>query len=134
MHIVSKRPWYNIRWQIWVLSVVAILVISVMRYQLTRPIEVQVTSAPTGQDKTLKNRMIFLVSLEKSFHKKGWLASLDLEGENGNVLKIYWESINRPFVKQMVETTDLIQDIREMGFKRLVLNNGKQEWNLDLKN
>lgn len=105
-----------------------------MRYQSTRPIEVQVTSAPTGQDKTLKNRMIFLFTLERSFHKKGWLASLDLEGENGNVLKIYWESINLPFVKQMLKTTDLIQDIREMGFKRLVMNNGKQEWDLDLKN
>ena len=84
--------------------------------------------------KTLKNRMIFIVVLEKSFHEMGWLASLDFEGENGNILKIHWESIKRPFVKQMLETTDLIQDIREMGFKRLVMNNGKQEWNIDLKN
>jgi len=78
--------------------------------------------------------MIFIVILQKSMHKKGWIASLDLEGEDGNILKIYWESINPPFVRQMLKSTELIQDIREMGFKRLVLNNGKEKWDIDLKN
>lgn len=134
MDLENNRAWYKVRWQIWLILLVAILVIAASLYQLTRPIEVQVASAPTGQTKTLKNRMIFVAVLEKSFHKKGWLASLDLEGENGNILKIYWESINRPFVMQMLKATGPVQDIREMGFKRLVMNNGKQEWDIDLKN
>ena len=133
MDLENNRAWYKVRWQIWLILLVAILVIAASLYQLTRPIEVQVASAPTGQTKTLKNRMIFVAVLEKSFHKKGWLASLDLEGENGNILKIYWESINRPFVMQMLKATGPVQDIREMGFKRLVMNNGKQEWDIDLK-
>lgn len=134
MDLENNRAWYKVRWQIWLILLVAILVIAASLYQLTKPIEVQVASAPTGQTKTLKNRMIFVAVLEKSFHKKGWLASLDLEGENGNILKIYWESINRPFVMQMLKATGPVQDIREMGFKRLVMNNGKQEWDIDLKN
>lgn len=134
MNAVNKRPWYKIRWQIWALSFVSILVIVAIRYQASRPIEIHVTSAPTGQTRTIKDRMIFLTALERSFHSKGWLVSLDLEGENGNLLKIYWESINRSFVKQMLNTMDIIQNIREMGFKRLVLSNGKQEWDIDLKN
>lgn len=134
MNLTSKHPCYMVRWQIWVTSLVAILVIATFRYQSTRPIEIKVKSAPTGQTKTLKNRMIFLVILQKSMHKKGWPVSLDLEGENGNILKIYWESINTSFVKQMVETEDLIQDIREMGFKRLVFNNGKEKWDIDMNN
>ena len=134
MDLENNRAWYKVRWQIWLILLVAILVIAASLYQLTRPIEVQVASALTGQTKTLKNRMIFVAVLEKSFHKKGWLASLDLEGENGNILKIYWESINRPFVMQMLKATGPVQDIREMGFKRLVMNNGKQEWDIDLKN
>ncbi|MBV5330294.1 MAG: hypothetical protein JZU65_22130 [Chlorobium sp.] len=134
MNLTSKHPWYLVRWQIWVISLVAILVIATFRYQSTRPVEIKVKSVPTGQTKTLKNRMIFIVILQKSMHKKGWIASLDLEGEDGNILKIYWESINPPFVRQMLKSTELIQDIREMGFKRLVLNNGKEKWDIDLKN
>jgi len=134
MDVTSKHPWYWVRWQIWVISLVAILIIATIRYQSTRPIEIHVKSAPTGQTKTLKNRMIFHVILQKRMHQKGWPATLDLEGENGNILKIYWERINKPFVKEMVKTEDLIQDIREMGFKKLVLNNGKEKWDIDLKN
>jgi len=130
----NKRHWYKMRWQVWVILFVAIVAIVALRYQSTRPLEALVTSPPTGQTVSLKKRMIFLVTLERKFHRKGWLASLGLEGENGSVLKIYWESINLPFIKLMLKSTDFIQDIREMGFKRLVINNGKQKWDIDLKN
>ncbi len=78
--------------------------------------------------------MIFAVSLEKSFRKRGWAASMDIAGEDGKTLKVYWPELNLPYVKQMVNHQQIITDIREMGFKRLVLRNNDKTWNIDLKN
>jgi len=78
--------------------------------------------------------MLFLVSIEKAFQKKGWLATFDLEGEEGKTIKVFWESLNKPMARQIIKSQDIIPDMREMGFKRLLLNNGKQEWDVDLKN
>jgi hypothetical protein len=130
----NTRPWYKVRRQFLVIAITAIIGSAYLRYQIHKPIEISISSAPTGQDKTLKERMIFLVSLEKAFHKKGWLASLDLEGEDGKTIKVYWEQLNRPMVKQIAESQDIIPDLRDMGFKRLELRNGKHEWDIDLKN
>jgi hypothetical protein len=78
--------------------------------------------------------MIFVVGLEKSFHKRGWPASLDLEGVDGKTIKVYWEQIKLPFVKQLVKNQEVIADMREMGFKHLIMTDGKLVWDVDLKN
>jgi hypothetical protein len=130
----DTRPWYKMRWQMWVIAIVVILGSGVLHYQANKPIEIEVTSSPTGQNRTLKERMIFVTDLEKKFHKKGWIAKIDIEGENGKTLKVYWEQLDLPFVRQWVQSQDIIADIREMGFKRLLMGNGKDEWDIDLKN
>jgi hypothetical protein len=129
-----ERPWYKMQWQLWLAAIVVIAVAAYLHSLENRPIEISIASVPIGQNRTLKERMIFVVSLEKSFHKKGWLAKIDLEGENGKTLMIYWERINLPFVRQWAKSNEMIGDIREMGFKRLMLSNGKASWDIDLKN
>jgi hypothetical protein len=118
------------------LLVIAVVIVSTffIHYQSTRPIEIQAESAPTGQTVTTIQRLIFAKELQRKFRDKWWLASFDLKGSDGKIMNIYWESINRSLVKQFVSRVDLIQDIREMGFKKLVLKNGKQQWEVDLKN
>jgi hypothetical protein len=128
------RPWYQIRWQLILTALVTILLSAYLHYQLSKPLEISVTSGPTGQDKTLKQRMVFLDHLEKDFRKKGWPASFYLEGEDGKTLKISWARLKRPFVKQMVQNPDIIADFREIGFKILVFKNGTNEWDVDLRN
>lgn len=122
------------RWQAWLLAIAIILISTVFYYRTSRPLEITTVSGPIGQKATLKQRMIFLVSIEKAFHQKGWLASFDLEGEDGKYLKVYWEQLSQPFATQLIRNQVMINDIREMGFKRLILNNGKRTWNIDLKN
>lgn len=128
------RPWYKISWQVWLLSLLAVILSSFIYHRANKPPQISVTSGPIGQNKTLKERMIFVVGLEKSFHKRGWPASIDLDGEDGKSIKIYWEQLNLPLVKQLVKRQEVITDIREMGFKQLILTNGKGTWDVDLKN
>jgi hypothetical protein len=130
----NTRPWYRIMWPLAVIAVAAVIGSAYLRYQSQRPIEVSVTSGPTGQTKTLKQRMIFMVNLEKAFHRKGWPASFDLQGEDGKIITVYWEQLNRPLVQQIAKSQDTVADMREMGFKRLVMRSAKKTWDVDLKN
>jgi hypothetical protein len=130
----NKRPWYKLRWQLTVIAAIAITGSLYLRNHVQKPIEIPITSGPTGQDRSLKERMLFVVNLEKAFRKKGWLASLDLEGKDGKTMVIFWDQLNRPLALQMVQSKQTVADLREMGFKRLAMRNGKQKWDFDLKN
>src|SRR6266702_3710740 len=110
-----KRPWYRMRWQLALIVVAAIIGSVYLRYQAEKPLEISIMTGPTGQNKTLKERMIFLVNLERAFHKKGWPASFDLEGDDGKTLKLYWERINRPLARKIVESPEIVPELREMG-------------------
>lgn len=130
----ESRPWYKVRWQIWLLAIIAVpLFIFLCRLAFTVP-EVSIATGPIGLHKTLKDRMVFVVNLEKSFHKRGWPASIDLEGEDGKVLKVYWEKLNLPFVRRLVKSPDIVADIRSLGFKKIVLRSDNEQWDIDMKN
>ena len=126
--------------QFWLNTLLALIAVSSFSftayyiYQLSKPLEVTVRTGPIGQNRTLKDRMVFMVYLEKTFHKRGWLASFDMEGENGKTLIFFLEKMNRPLAREMVKNEEIIGEIRDMGFKRLKLRNGKEEWDVDLKN
>jgi hypothetical protein len=78
--------------------------------------------------------MIFAAGLEQNFHKKGWIAKIDLEGVDGKTINIYWDQLNVSFVRMIVKSQDIVGDIRELGFKKLLMSNGKDKWDIDLKN
>lgn len=131
----NKRPWYQVKWQIWLILLILVTTATVLYFQANERIELSInTSGPIGQNKTLEQRMIFAASLEKSFHKRGWPASIDTEGEDGKTLKIYWAELKLSMVEQMVKHQQIVSDIREMGFKQLVLKNDNKMWKIDLKN
>jgi hypothetical protein len=130
----GKRPWYKLRWQIWLILSVAVVSSAYLFSKGDTTPEIPATSGPVGLDKTPKQRMLFARSLDNSFRKKGWHAFIDVDGEDGKTLKIYWPELNLSMVKEIVHHQKIISDIREMGFKQLVLRNNSKAWNIDLKN
>jgi hypothetical protein len=80
--MTTTQPWYKMRWQVWLISLVVVVLSALIYHQANRPPEITITSGPTGQNKTLRERTIFVVGLEKLFHKRDWLASIDIEGED----------------------------------------------------
>jgi hypothetical protein len=130
----NKRPWYKLKWQIWLILLVVIVLSSYLFSKMDKTPEIAITSGPVGLDKTLKQRMIFARSFENSFRKKGLHATIDVEGEDGKTLKIDWTELNLSMVGEIVKHQKIISDFREMGFKQLVLRNNNKAWNIDLKN
>ncbi len=132
--ISARRPWYKVNWKFLVIALAVFPLAFYVHTQTNKPLAVEVTGGPVGQGKSLKSRMIFLDSFERSMRKKGYLATLDLAGEDGKTLVIFWDGMSYEFARQMVKSKSVVTDLREMGFKRLIMKNSKKLWDVDLKN
>jgi len=55
-------------------------------------------------------------------------------GEQHKFVTISGKIVNGPSVHRMKDNVDAIQDVREMGFKHLIMTDGKLSWDIDLKN
>ena len=131
----DKRPWYKGKWQIWTIVLPVVVSAFILYRRGNKPLEISITtSGSVGQDKTLQQRMIFSASIEKSFQKRGWQASVNVEGDDGKTMKLYSPELELPTVEQMVSNQKFITEFREMGFKKLVLTNNENTWSIDLKN
>jgi hypothetical protein len=49
-------------------------------------------------------------------------------------LKVYWEKVNLLIVRELAKSHEVIANIRSMGFKNLIMTDGKATWDIDLKN
>jgi hypothetical protein len=131
---IPPLPWYRLRLKV-LLPVLACIPLAVFIYiQTHKPLEVPPQSGPIGQNFSIKQRIIAISHTSKLFHRRGWPASFELRGPEGKILHIYWEQLRRPLAQMLVHNNEFVQELREMGFKRLVMESGKETWDVDLKN
>lgn len=100
------------------------------------PPEIRLTDAtPRGQDVSPDQRRRFATKLQERFSKKFEGSKVDSEGNDDKTLKIKWSGVDRPFAGTITESGEIIDDLRDLGFKRLVISDGqKSTWDVDLKN
>lgn len=93
------------------------------------------TNSPAiGHGVLPEQRIKFAKDFEKQFHDKGMDATVTTNGDQQNIITITGKVVNEPSVHRMKESVDAIQDLRENGFKHLVMNNGNECWDIDSKN
>lgn len=61
-------------------------------------------------------------------------ATVTTTGDFHTTILIQGNMVNDSLVHGMKDNNVVIQDLREMGFKRLILTDGKVSWDIDLKN
>ncbi len=61
-------------------------------------------------------------------------ATVTTTGDFHTTILIQGNMVNDSFVHGMKDNNVVIQDLREMGFKRLIMTDGKVSWDIDLKN
>jgi hypothetical protein len=100
----------------------------VIYLQITASSPAIVQSVPSEQ------RIKFAKDFQKQFHDKGMDATVTTHGDQQNILTISGKVVNDPSVHRMKDNVEAIQDLRENGFKHLVMTDGKLSWDIDLKN
>jgi hypothetical protein len=93
-----------------------------------------ISAPPAGQTVTPQQRLIFAKEFGDRFRSKFGDAQVTTRGEAGKTLVIECLQISRRFAEQMIANKVAIQDLREMGFKRLILTDGnKSNWDSNFR-
>ena len=99
------------------------------------PITVSVSGAPIGQAVTVNQRAYFAKDFGDRFRAQFGESEVWAKGMDGKTLVIKWINVSRPFAAEFVASEEIVKDLREMGFKRLILTDGhRSNWDVDLKN
>jgi hypothetical protein len=92
------------------------------------------SSAPAGYKVLPEQRRVFALEFGEKFKAKYPDAAVSTSKDLHTSLLIRGGMINEPFALAMKDNTGIIGDMREMGFKRLIMTDGKTAWVVDLKN
>ena len=97
-------------------------------------LQITTTSPAIGQDVLPEQRIQFANDFEKQFYDKGIDAIVTTHGDQQNFITISGKIVNEKSVYRMRDNADAIKDLRENGFKHLVMTDGIATWDIDLKN
>ena len=97
-------------------------------------LHVSTSSPPIGQSILPEHRIKFAKGFEKMFHDNDMDAKVTTNGDKQTIITISGPVVIEPIVNKMKDNVDVIKDLREMGFKHLIMTDGKISWDIDLKN
>lgn len=104
-------------------------------YVSVKFIGITTSSLPTGKKGVLpEQRRAFALEFEKKFKDKFPEVTVTTTGDFHTSLLMKSKIINEQFALQMKGRAEAIHDFREMGFKRLIMYDGKTAWVIKLKN
>jgi len=97
-------------------------------------IPIAATSRPSGKRVLPEQRRLFAREFGKKLKARYPEAIITTTGEFHTSLFVKSKEINEHFALQMKDDTEAIDDICAMGFKRLIMYDGKSAWVVELKN
>lgn len=100
------------------------------------PLEISLASTPPrGQEISAEQRQRFVNAFGVKFAAKYTGAVVVGEGMETRILRIQWAGVDRPFAASIIRVDQIISDLRDIGFKHMILTDGnKSNWDIDLKN
>jgi hypothetical protein len=118
-----------------IIVIVAAVVIS-LRARNSRQLEANIAgpAAPIGADFPREQRQMFAKQLEDGFRAKGVAATVTAVGENSTTVQMQIPGADQEKARMAASNGAAINDLRNMGFKQLTISNGKESWQVDLKN
>jgi hypothetical protein len=97
-------------------------------------LQITTTKPPAGKILLPEQRRKFALDFEKKFKAKGFNATVTTTGDFHTTILFQGNEVDGPSVQGMKDNVYTIQDLRGMGFKHLIMTNGKLSWDIDLKN
>jgi hypothetical protein len=97
-------------------------------------IQIKTNLPPMGQELLPEQRRAFALKLHKNENTVYNDAVLTTAGAFHTILSIQSNRINSKMVSSMSNTEEPFSDVRKMGFKHVMMSNGKEAWDIDLKN
>jgi hypothetical protein len=111
----------------------------ISKYQATDKIpvnhfQIKTKSSPMGQGILPEQRRAFALKLQQNENTDYKDAVLTTAGDFHTTLSIQSNRINSKMVSSMSNSEEPFSDVRKMGFKHVIMSNGKETWDIDLRN
>ena len=97
-------------------------------------IKLKIETSPTGQKATPEQRRTFVLNLKNSVKTEFRDTTLTTTGDYHTTFLIEANAINSKTANSMIANAIPLFDLRGLGFKHVVISNGKESWDFDLKN
>lgn len=106
------------------------------RYEKIEKITIQanINSSAAGQFVTPEQRLRYANVSEKRFLEKGMDVKVEIIDTGFRTLAITGKLVNSSMMHQIVDDNNIVQELREMGFKYVVISNDCTSWYVNLKN
>lgn len=121
--------------------VIPLLVITwgISRYQSPQKVhvnhlQIKTNLTPLGQGVLPEQRRAFALQFQKNAHIDIRDGIFTTTGEFHTIFSIQSNRINSEMVSSMTGIEEPFSALRGMGFKHLILSNGKEAWDIDLRN
>jgi hypothetical protein len=95
-------------------------------------LQIKTNLSPMGQGVLPEQRRTFALKFQENTNFKG--AIFITSGEFHTTFSIQSNKINNQMVSSMSSIDEPYSDLRKVGFKHLLMSNGKEIWDIDLKN
>ena len=110
----------------------AALAALVFTISLAQPSALAQSRAVARSAATMETRSAFATNIEDQLRKRGIDASVQLDGDERDTLRIEFSNMTRRDVFHFVNST-MVRDAAPMiGFKSVAFSNGEQQWDYDL--
>lgn len=128
----------NRRLALIIAAVVVVIAVVVIALRLRGPEQLPATftgpTTPIGADFPKEQREVFAKQLEENFRVKKIPATVTAMGNNSTTLEMNIPNSDKEKAKITAGNAAIISQLRVMGFKQITITNGKESWQVDLKN
>jgi len=106
------------------------------RVGTTRVIHLQTTNPdpPAGNNFLPEQRRNFALQFVLKFQGRDAEVRATTTGDSHTTIQLQSTAVSRPMVHEILRNNDVLRLLRRAGFKHLVMTNGKDTWDIDLKN
>jgi hypothetical protein len=122
-----------VAWGLWKFSYTNNKKLPVKR-EFTKYLKVSTTTAPAGQSVLPKQRRKFAVEFGKKSQDKGMNLTVTTKGDFNTSIVIRSNAVSAALALGMKDNNETIKNLRDMGFKHMIITDGKHSWDVDLKN
>jgi hypothetical protein len=97
-------------------------------------IRIEKEAAKLAKQLIINQRKQFAKNYERQLLDKGMDVYATTHGRENTTLKIKWILVSRPVVHKLINDGDMVENLRNRGFTKLVMTDGYNgDWNIDLR-
>ena len=97
------------------------------------PVQTAISSQPQRQKQTKAERQALAGVFEQKIREKGMVAAVTITDDEASTVNVKSADIDDLIIREVAKNEKARHDLYVMGFRHLIMTNGRTTWKIDLK-